>query len=72
MTDQRVAGGFQDAGSFGTSVQVTERREVLASRPRIKQNGSSWAGERTNAGLASARARGRKGGRKPKLTPQQI
>jgi DNA invertase Pin-like site-specific DNA recombinase len=28
--------------------------------------------ERTNAGLASARARGRKGGRKPKLTTQQI
>ncbi len=28
--------------------------------------------ERTNAGLAAARARGRKGGRKEKLTPQQI
>jgi len=28
--------------------------------------------ERTNAGLAAARARGRKGGRKPKLTAQQI
>jgi DNA invertase Pin-like site-specific DNA recombinase len=28
--------------------------------------------ERTNAGLAAARARGRKGGRKPKLSPKQI
>jgi DNA invertase Pin-like site-specific DNA recombinase len=28
--------------------------------------------ERTQAGLSAARARGRKGGRKPKLTPQQI
>jgi DNA invertase Pin-like site-specific DNA recombinase len=28
--------------------------------------------ERTNAGLAAARARGRKGGRKPKLTPLQV
>jgi DNA invertase Pin-like site-specific DNA recombinase len=28
--------------------------------------------ERTNAGLAAARARGRKGGRKPKLGPKQI
>lgn len=28
--------------------------------------------ERTNAGLASARARGRKGGRKPKLSTKQI
>lgn len=28
--------------------------------------------ERTRAGLAAARARGRKGGRKPALTPQQI
>src|SRR5215472_1555044 len=28
--------------------------------------------ERVNAGLAAARARGRKGGRKPKLTPKQI
>ena len=28
--------------------------------------------ERTNAGLAAARARGRKGGRKPKLTASQI
>jgi DNA invertase Pin-like site-specific DNA recombinase len=28
--------------------------------------------ERTNAGLAAARARGRKGGRKPKLTAKQI
>ena len=28
--------------------------------------------ERTNAGLAAARARGRKGGRKPKLTARQI
>ena len=28
--------------------------------------------ERTNAGLVAARARGRKGGRKPKLTAQQI
>jgi DNA invertase Pin-like site-specific DNA recombinase len=28
--------------------------------------------ERTMAGLAAARARGRKGGRKPKLTPKQI
>ena len=28
--------------------------------------------ERTNAGLAAARARGRNGGRKPKLSPKQI
>ena len=28
--------------------------------------------ERTHAGLAAARARGRKGGRKPALTPQQV
>lgn len=28
--------------------------------------------ERTRAGLQAARARGRKGGRRPKLTPQQI
>lgn len=28
--------------------------------------------ERTNAGLKAARARGRKGGRKEKLTPQQV
>jgi DNA invertase Pin-like site-specific DNA recombinase len=28
--------------------------------------------ERTNAGLAASRARGRKGGRRPKLTAQQI
>jgi DNA invertase Pin-like site-specific DNA recombinase len=28
--------------------------------------------ERTNAGLAAARARGRKGGRRPKLSPNQI
>ena len=28
--------------------------------------------ERTRAGLAAARARGRKGGRKPALTPQQV
>ena len=28
--------------------------------------------ERTKAGLAAARARGRKGGRKPKLTPEQL
>lgn len=28
--------------------------------------------ERTNAGLTAARARGRTGGRKPKLTPKQI
>lgn len=28
--------------------------------------------ERTNAGLVAARARGRKGGRKPALTPEQI
>ncbi len=28
--------------------------------------------ERTKAGLAAARARGRKGGRKPKLTPHQL
>jgi DNA invertase Pin-like site-specific DNA recombinase len=28
--------------------------------------------ERTNAGLAAARARGRKGGRKPKLTAKQV
>jgi DNA invertase Pin-like site-specific DNA recombinase len=28
--------------------------------------------ERTNAGLAAARARGRKGGRKPELSPKQI
>jgi len=28
--------------------------------------------ERTNAGLAAARARGRKGGRKPKLTPGKL
>lgn len=28
--------------------------------------------ERTNAGLAAARARGRKGGRKEKLTPSQV
>jgi DNA invertase Pin-like site-specific DNA recombinase len=28
--------------------------------------------ERVNAGLAAARARGRKGGRKPKLTPKQV
>ena len=28
--------------------------------------------ERTHAGLAAARARGRKGGRKPALSPQQV
>jgi DNA invertase Pin-like site-specific DNA recombinase len=28
--------------------------------------------ERTRAGLASARARGRKGGRKPKMTPAKV
>ena len=28
--------------------------------------------ERTHAGLAAARARGRKGGRKPSLSPQQV
>jgi DNA invertase Pin-like site-specific DNA recombinase len=28
--------------------------------------------ERTHAGLAAAKARGRNGGRRPKLTPQQI
>ena len=28
--------------------------------------------ERTHAGLAAARARGRKGGRQPKLSPKQI
>lgn len=28
--------------------------------------------ERTLAGLAAARARGKKGGRRPKLTPQQV
>jgi len=28
--------------------------------------------ERTQAGLAAARARGRKGGRKPKMTPELI
>ena len=28
--------------------------------------------ERTNAGLQAARARGRKGGRKPKMTPELI
>jgi len=28
--------------------------------------------DRTMAGLAAARARGRKGGRKPKLTPKQV
>src|ERR1700687_413539 len=28
--------------------------------------------ERTNAGLSAARARGRKGGRRPKLSPKQI
>src|SRR5258706_15467931 len=28
--------------------------------------------ERTRAGLAAARARGRKGGRKPKMTPAKI
>lgn len=28
--------------------------------------------ERTNAGLAAAKARGRKGGRKPTLTPEQL
>jgi DNA invertase Pin-like site-specific DNA recombinase len=28
--------------------------------------------ERTNAGLAAARARGRKGGRRPKLSPKQV
>ena len=33
---------------------------------------AAFIAERTNAGLKAARARGRKGGRKPKMTPELI
>lgn len=38
----------------------------------IAENERNLLIERTNAGLAAARARGRQGGRKEKLTPRQI
>ena len=37
MKDKRVARGFQDAGTSGAAIQVTERGRVLATRSRVKK-----------------------------------
>jgi DNA invertase Pin-like site-specific DNA recombinase len=45
---------------------------TTAAEKRVQDLRGIRAGKRTKAGLASARARGRQGGRKPKMTPAKL
>jgi DNA invertase Pin-like site-specific DNA recombinase len=69
LTDRGI--GFRSldgltADSSATGRLVTGMLALLAEFER------NLISERTKAGLAAARARGRKGGRKPSLTPEQV
>ena len=44
----------------------------IAAELRWPSSSGNWIKERTNAGLAAARARGRRGGRPPRLTGDQV
>ena len=48
MADKRVARAFQNTSSLGAAIEVTERREILASRSRVKKNRPSKARHTVN------------------------
>ena len=66
--------GFRVLTGQGASIDTTTPSSklvfgIFASLAEFERDLMS---ERTRAGLASARARGRKGGRKPKMTPAKV
>jgi len=58
----------------GVSLRITadSASSALCGAPHKAEFERELISERTRAGLAAARARGRKGGRKPKMTPAKV
>jgi DNA invertase Pin-like site-specific DNA recombinase len=59
-------------GSFPIDTTTAQGRLLFHISAALAENERDVIRERTIAGLASARARGRKGGRPPKLTQKQV
>src|ERR1700731_1151094 len=66
--------GFKVLTGHGASIDTTTAagKMVFGIFAALSEFERELISERTKAGLASARARGRKGGRKPKMTPAKL
>ena len=66
--------GFRVLTGQGASIDTTtpSGKLVFGIFASLAEFERDLISERTRAGLASARARGRKGGRKPKMTPAKV
>jgi DNA invertase Pin-like site-specific DNA recombinase len=66
--------GFRVVTGQGASIDTTTSsgKLVFGIFASLAEFERDLISERTRAGLASARARGRKGGRKPKMTPAKV
>jgi DNA invertase Pin-like site-specific DNA recombinase len=73
----QIAGQFQDRGvqlvitTMGVDTRTPAGRLLYGILGAVAEYERTLIVERTRAGLAAARARGRVGGRKPALTPRQ-
>jgi len=83
MTDKRSLDAIDVAERFANGLATENELDIAWAAARAAAGDAAWDAalaefernlirERTHAGLAAARARGRKGGRKPSLSSQQV